>query len=142
MTEQVDRLSRLTSADWQPLKVEQTSRHVRVMALDLPTSWTMATTSADEFTSRMFEAVNAILLDMLGACARKDYDDRRRRQAQGQAKTKADGRYKGRLEDTKRNEDIAAMLTAGQSWSMIQRASRCSRATIAKIKKRLQPVAA
>ncbi|MBR1233670.1 recombinase family protein [Bradyrhizobium sp. AUGA SZCCT0182] len=139
MTEQVDRLSRLTSADWQPLKVELTSRHVRVMALDLPTSWTMATTSADEFTSRMFEAVNAILLDMLGACARKDYDDRRRRQAQGQAKAKAD---KGRLEDTKRNEDIGAMITAGQSWSMIQRATRCSRATIAKIKKRLQPVAA
>ncbi|MBR1266095.1 hypothetical protein JQ629_01075 [Bradyrhizobium sp. AUGA SZCCT0222] len=63
MTEQVDRLSRLTSADWQPLKVEPTSRHVRVMALNLPTSWTMATTSADEFTSRMFEAVNILHAD-------------------------------------------------------------------------------
>ena len=56
------------------------------MALDLPTSWMMATASADEFTSRMFEAINGMLLDMLAAVARKDYDDHRRRQAQGQAK--------------------------------------------------------
>src|SRR6201997_3595357 len=33
---------------------------------------------------------------MLAAIARKDYDDRRRRQMQGQAKAKAGGRYKGR----------------------------------------------
>jgi DNA invertase Pin-like site-specific DNA recombinase len=47
----------------------------------------------------MFEAINSMLLDMLAAVARKDYDDRRRRQAQGQAKAKAEGRYKGRVED-------------------------------------------
>jgi hypothetical protein len=35
---------------------------------------------------------------MLAAIARKDYDDRRRRQMQGQAKAKAGGRYKGRAE--------------------------------------------
>ena len=46
---------------------------------------------ADEFTGRMFEAINSMLLDMLAAVARKDYD-RRRRQAQGQAKAKAEGR--------------------------------------------------
>ena len=48
----------------------------------------MATKAGDEFTGRMFEAINAMLLDMLAAVARKDYDDRRRRQAQGQAKAK------------------------------------------------------
>jgi hypothetical protein len=52
--------------------------------------------AGDEFTVRMFEAINGMLLDMLAAVARKDYDDRRRRQAQGQAKAKAEGRYKGR----------------------------------------------
>ena len=31
----------------------------------------------------MFEAINGMLLDMLAAVARKDYDDRRRRQAHG-----------------------------------------------------------
>jgi DNA invertase Pin-like site-specific DNA recombinase len=62
------------------------ARHVRVVALDLPTSWMMAANAADEFTIRMFEAINGMLLDMLAAVVRKDYDDRRRRQAQGQAK--------------------------------------------------------
>jgi DNA invertase Pin-like site-specific DNA recombinase len=79
LVEQVDRLSRLTAADWERLKAELTARRVCVVALDLPTSWMMATAHADEFTARMFEAINGMLLDMLAA-ARKDYDDRRRRQ--------------------------------------------------------------
>jgi DNA invertase Pin-like site-specific DNA recombinase len=56
----------------------------------------MAAKASDEFTGRMFEAINGMRLDMLAAVARKDYDDRRRRQAQGQAKAKAAGLYKGR----------------------------------------------
>ncbi|GIQ73960.1 recombinase family protein [Bradyrhizobium sp. RD5-C2] len=136
LVEQVDRLSRLAAADWERLKTELTSRRVRVVALDLPTSWMMATNTADEFTGRMFEAIIGMLLDMLAAVARKDYDDRRRRQAQGQAKAKANGRYKGRREDTNRNDGIATMLKAKQSWSTIQRMTGCSRATIAKIAKR------
>jgi DNA invertase Pin-like site-specific DNA recombinase len=114
---------------------------VRVVALDLPTSWMMATNAADEFTGRMFEAINGMLLDMLAAVARKDYDDRRRRQAQGQAKAKAEGRYKGRPEDAERNEGIGRMIVAGQSWSTIQAATGCSRATIAKIAKRIKQAA-
>jgi DNA invertase Pin-like site-specific DNA recombinase len=117
LVEQVDRLSRLTTGDWEKLKAELTSRCVRVVALDLPTSWVMATANGDEFTSRMFEAINGMLLDMLAAVARKDYDDRRRRQAQGQAKAKAEGRYKGRPEDIERNARIAQMLTAARSPS-------------------------
>jgi DNA invertase Pin-like site-specific DNA recombinase len=46
------------------------------------------------------------LSHMLAAVARKDYDDLRRRQAQGQAKARAEGRYKGRLEDAERNAGI------------------------------------
>jgi DNA invertase Pin-like site-specific DNA recombinase len=138
LVEQVDRLSRLSAADWERLKVELTARHIRVVALDLPTSWMMAAKAGDEFTSRMFEAINAMLLDMLAAVARKDYEDRRRRQAQGQAKAKAEGRYKGRPEDTERNDGIGRMVAAGQSWNTIQAATGCSRATIAKIAKRLK----
>jgi DNA invertase Pin-like site-specific DNA recombinase len=96
----------------------------------------MLAAAADDFTSRMFAAVNGMMLDVLAAVARKDYEDRRRRQAQGQEKAKAEGKYKGRKEDTKRNAGIAAMLRAGESWSAIQGAFRCSRATVAKIAKR------
>jgi len=141
LVEQVDRLSRLNEADWERLKAELTSRRIRVVALDLPTSWMMATKTTDEFTGRMFEAINGMLLDMLAAVARKDYDDRRRRQAQGQAKAKQEGRYKGRPEDAERNDGIARMLAARQSWGSIQSATGCSRATIAKIAKRLKAAA-
>ncbi len=138
LVEQVDRLSRLTSADWEKLKAELTLRRVRVVALDLPTSWMMATANADEFTGRMFEAINGMLLDVLAAVARKDYDDRRRRQAQGQAKARADGKYKGRPEDTERNAGIASLLGEGRSWSFVQDITGCSRATVAKIATRLK----
>ena len=141
LIEQVDRLSRLRSADWDRLTAELATRKVRVVALDLPTSWTMATGKVDDFTARMFEAINGMLLDMLAAVARKDYEDRRRRQMQGQAKAKADGKYVGRPENTKRNGKIAAMLRSKASYSAIQEATGCSRATIAKIAKRAQATA-
>jgi DNA invertase Pin-like site-specific DNA recombinase len=135
LVEQVDRLSRLTDSDWRKLRAELEVRQVRVVALDLPKSWQLAT-PGDEFTARMFAALNAMMLDMLAAVARKDYDDRRRRQEQGVAKAKAAGAYRGRPEDADRNAGIAGMLRSGRSWTAIQEATGCSRATIAKVAKR------
>ncbi len=85
--------------------------------------------------------VNAMLLDMLAAVARKDYEDRKRRTAEGQAKAKAAGVYKGRQEDKARNDGIAAMLRAESFYSQIQAATGCGRATVAKIAKRAAEVA-
>lgn len=138
LVEQVDRLSRLTSADWAKLKAEIARKHVRIVALDLPTSYLFVEAGGESFTARMADAINAMLLDMLAAVARKDYEDRRRRQAQGQARAKAEGRYKGRPENVKRNEAIAGMLRRGSSWSEVQHATGCSRATIAKIARRMK----
>lgn len=136
LVEQVDRLSRLSEADWRKLRTEIDAKQVRIVALDLPTSWNLAT-PPDEFTGRMFAAVNAMMLDVLAAVARKDYEDRRRRQAQGTAKAKAAGRYTGRQEDMARNAGIATLLRAGATWQDIQDATGCSRGTIAKVRKRL-----
>lgn len=135
LIEQVDRLSRLNSADWEKLKAEIRIKQIRVVALDLPTSWSMASDNADEFTLRMFEAINSMLLDMIAAIARKDYDDRRRRQKQGIAKAKADGKYKGRPENTARNAALMKMLQSGQSWNSIIAATGCSRSTLSKLRK-------
>src|SRR3984885_3670193 len=135
LVEQVDRLSRLSDADWRKLRTELEARQIRVVALDLPTSWRLAA-PGDEFTARMFAALNAMILDMLAAVARKDYEDHRRRQAQGVAKAKAAGAYHGRPEDTARNAGIAGMLRSGMSWTAIQEATGCSRATIAKVRAR------
>jgi len=137
LIEQVDRLSRLTAADWQKLRADLDAKQIHVVALDLPTSWMLAG-PADDFTGRMFSALNSMMLDMLAAVARKDYDDRRRRQAEGIAKGKAAGLYRGRPEDSNRLAGIAAMLAGGASWSTIQKATGCSRATIAKVARRAQ----
>ncbi|WP_246617291.1 recombinase family protein [Sphingomonas yunnanensis] len=63
LVEQVDRLSRLTSSDWQRLRGLIDAKQVRIVALDLPTSWSL-TAPAEEFTARMFAAVNAMMLDV------------------------------------------------------------------------------
>ncbi|NBN77305.1 recombinase family protein [Microvirga tunisiensis] len=139
LIEQVDRLSRLSGDDWNRLKAEISARGVKVVALDLPTSWTLASaTATDEFSSRMAEAINGMMLDMLAAIARKDYADRRRRQAEGIAKAKADGRYTGRPANEARNAAIARMLERGDSWSMIMAATGAAKGTIAKLAKKMK----
>ncbi|EFG9152512.1 recombinase family protein, partial [Escherichia coli] len=135
LIEQVDRLSRLTGADWERLKDEIRKRRIRIVALDLPTSHQMLSAKQDDFTARMLEAVNGMMLDMLAAIARKDYEDRRRRQAQGIAKAKAEGTYKGRPEDKARNAAITKMLQGGQSWNSIIAATGASRSTLARLAK-------
>lgn len=138
LVEQVDRLSRLTERDWTKLKALLAAKEVRVVALDLPTSWLMFTAQADEFTGRMFQAINGMMLDMLAAIARKDYLDRRRRQSEGITRAKTAGLYRGREEDRARNTGIATMLKAGASWSAVQGAFGCSRDTIARVAKRMR----
>lgn len=137
LVEQVDRLSRLSSSDWTRLRAEIDAKQVRIVALDLPTSWGLAAPS-DDFTDRMFAAVNSMMLDVLAAVARKDYEDRRRRQAEGTARAKAAGLYKGRPENKARNAAIATMLRDGRSWREIMDANRCSRTLLAKLARDLK----
>lgn len=139
LVEQVDRLSRLTAPDWLKLRAEIDAKQVRIVALDLPTSWTLVATP-DDFTGRMFAAVNSMMLDVLAAVARKDYEDRRRRQAEGTARAKAAGFYKGRPENKARNAAIAAMLKDGRSWKQIIDATGCSRTLLTKIAQGLKPL--
>lgn len=131
LLEQVDRLSRLDEKDWDTLKKTLKEKEIRVVAQDLPTSWMMAVN--DPTMARMFASINDMMLDMLAAIARKDYEDRRRRAAQGIEKAKAKGVYKGRKEDTERNALIQRHLKAGQSsWKEIMELVGCSRGTVAK----------
>jgi DNA invertase Pin-like site-specific DNA recombinase len=55
---------------------------------------------------------------------------------QGQAKAKEEGKYVGRPENKRRNARIATMLASGASYTAVQEATGCSRATVAKIAKR------
>lgn len=141
LTEQIDRVSRLSQGDWKRLRAIIEERQVRLVALDLPTSYGLLRASEDDFSARILSAINSMMLDMLAAISRKDYEDRRRRVAEGQRKAQEAGKYRGRPEDAKRNTAIASMLSKGMSWTDIQSATGCSRATIAKVAARIREVA-
>lgn len=136
LVEQVDRISRLNSQDWERLKAIIQEKGVRVVALDLPTSHQLIKVG-DEFTNRMLSALNGMMLDMLAAIARKDYEDRRRRQKQGTIKAKQEGKYRGRPVDTELHRKVSGLLAEGKSYSTIQDLLGCSRGTIAKVSKEI-----
>lgn len=111
-------------------------KKLMIVSPELPTSW-IALKSSDgtEFTASILQAVNGMLLDMLAAVARKDYEDRRRRQMEGIKKARTEGKYVGRKPDLKRRASIASLLMAGHSYSSIQETLGCSRHLIADVKK-------
>ncbi|ELI5720952.1 recombinase family protein [Vibrio fluvialis] len=109
LIEQVDRLSRLNDDDWSTLKGLLSKKQLKVVSLDLPTSEIGLRTQTaidDTFTSAIIAAVNSMMLDMLAAIARKDYQDRRRRQREGIELAKRGGKYKGRQPDTAKHDLI------------------------------------
>jgi DNA invertase Pin-like site-specific DNA recombinase len=136
LVEQVDRISRLNAEDWESLKRIIIGKGIRIVALDLPTSHQFMKADADGFTQRILSAVNAMLLDMLAAVARKDYEDRRRRQSEGIEKARTEGKYRGRQINEKLHRNIAALLRDRKSYSAIVEILGCSRSTIAAVKKR------
>lgn len=135
LVESIDRLSRLPAEDWQKLKTAIDSKGLRIVALDLPTSHQgIADTKGDEFTGRMLAAINSMLVDMMAAIARKDYEQRRERQAQGIEKAKAEGRYKGRPVDADLHKRVRELLAAGLGIRATARHAGCSTTTVLKIR--------
>ncbi len=139
LVEQIDRLARLKQADWETLKFMLAKKKLMIVSPELPTSW-IALKSSDgtEFTASILQAVNGMMLDMLAAVARKDYEDRRRRQMQGIEKAQAEGKFVGRKPDLKKRASIASLLAAGHSYSSIQELLGCSRHLIADVKKEMR----
>ena len=135
LVESIDRLSRLPADDWAKLKAAIDSKGLRIVALDLPTSHQgIADTKGDEFTGRMLAAINSMLVDMMAAIARKDYEQRRERQAQGIAKAKEEGRYKGRPVDEDLHKRVRELLAAGLGIRATARHAGCSTTTVLKIR--------
>lgn len=99
VVEQIDRLTRLPADEWKQLRHTIENLGVSLVSKDLPTSHDILSPPKDkteEFTKGVLVAVNGMLVDILAHTARKDYEDRRRRQAQGIAKAKEAGKFKGK----------------------------------------------
>jgi DNA invertase Pin-like site-specific DNA recombinase len=130
LVEQIDRLSRLDADDWERLRGAIQSKGIRIVALDLPTSYLQLQSGNDEFMRSMMNAINGMMLDMLAAIARKDYTDRRRRQAQGIEKAKEMGLYKGRLPDLEKHEHIRTLISQGNSQRKVAKMLSCAVGTV------------
>lgn len=135
LIEQVDRLSRLSDTDWETLKRRTHEKELSVISLDLPTSHIALTQAAsDDFTRSMLRAVNGMMLDMLAAIARKDYEDRRRRQREGVDKARQEGKYAGRQPDVGKHELIKTLrLQNGKSINETARLVGVSRMTVIRV---------
>lgn len=136
LVESIDRLTRLTGDDWDTLSGLIRAKRLRVVSVDLPTSWAaLRASDADEFTGRMLDAVNAMLLDMAAAIARKDYTQRRVRQAEGIAKAKQAGKYEGRKADADMHAQIKALLASGEGLRATARIVGCAVSTVQRVQK-------
>lgn len=135
LVESIDRLSRLPARGWQALKAAIDSKGLRIVALDLPTSHqNMQDTDGDELTSRMLGAINSMLVDMMAAIARKDYEQRRERQAQGISKAKEAGGYQGRPINVDLHRRIRELLATGLGVRAVARHADCSTTTVLKVR--------
>lgn len=138
LVESIDRLSRLPVDNWQKLKAAIDFKGLRIVALDLPTSHQgMQDTKGDEFTGRMLGAINSMLVEMMVAIARKDYEQRRERQAQGIEKAKAEGKYQGRPVDEDLHKRVKELLKAGLGVRATARHATCSTTTVLRIRDNL-----
>lgn len=135
LVEQVDRLSRLNDADWQSLRATINSKGLHIVALDLPTSHQLIKgTAEDTFTGRVLSAMNGMLLDMLAAIARKDYEDRRRRAKAGITKAQGEGKYKGRQVDAALHARIRSCLDLGVPIRKAATICGCAKSTVQRVK--------
>ncbi|TVQ28516.1 MAG: hypothetical protein EA370_16445 [Wenzhouxiangella sp.] len=87
-----------------------------------------------EFTARMLDAVNRMMMDMVAAIARKDYEQRRERQAQGIEKAKRRGAYKGRPVDQVKHDKINQLLGKGFSVRKTAKLAGAAPSTVQRVK--------
>lgn len=138
--EQIDRLSRLDEQSWFKLKEILHKKALKVISLDLPTShMAFAPQITDEFTGSMLKAINSMMMDMLAAIARKDYQDRRRRQSEGIQKAKQEGKYRGRQPDLELHDKIYQLRVINQlSIKDTARLTNVSTRTVIRVVKKLK----
>lgn len=94
LVESVDRLSRLSQAEWKQLKDIIHDKGLRLVVEDLPTSHQL-TKGDSSISGQILEVINSMLLDLMATMARLDQEKRVERIKQGLEKKKARGEKVG-----------------------------------------------
>lgn len=133
LIEKVDRLSRLPYEQWKRLKDQLVDADIHIVVVDQP--MTHGVLSKTNESTMIAKVLTEFMIDLAAAMARDDYETRKKRQTQGIAKAKSEGKYQGRKPDSDKRRNISALLEDGKSWSQVQQLLGCSRSTIAKVAK-------
>ena len=135
LCEAVDRLSRHEHDDWKRLRAQIDSAGLRIVAADMPMTWAaLKPIVGDPMMAWMQSAMTNMLLDVMAAFARKDYERRRHVQKQGIEKAKAAGLYRGKAPNQVLHQKIRDMLGGQYSVRKIAHLLDCSPSTVMAIK--------
>lgn len=141
VAESVDRLSRLSQADWETLKGTIRGKGLRLVIADLPTSHMMVEDKG--ITGQIMEVINNMLLDLMATMARLDQEKRVERIKQGlENKRIADPEWKpaGKGKNAAMWEKVTTIMTKHPTMTAddVAKLAECGVATVYRIKKELK----
>ena len=130
LVESVDRLSRLTQAEFKVLKGRIEEKGLKLVVADLPTTHVLLNTD-DTITSSILNLVNNLLIDLLATTARLDNEKRIERIKQGLERSG----YKpsGKKADTAKHARIRELNDKGLTKEEIAKAVNCGVATVYRV---------
>ena len=139
LVESVDRLSRLSQADWDTLKATIKAKGLRLVVADLPTSHMMVEDKG--ITGQIMEVINSMLLDLMATMARLDQEKRVERIRQGlENKRAAEPEWKpaGKGRNQAKWDKVAGLLKRnGNTVEEIAKIADVGIATVYRIKREL-----
>lgn len=139
LVESVDRLSRLSQADWDTLKSTIKAKGLRLVVADLPTSHMMVEDKG--ITGQIMEVINSMLLDLMATMARLDQEKRVQRIREGLENKRAaepDWRPTGKGRNQVKWDKVAALLKRnGNTVEEVAKIADVGVATVYRIKREL-----
>lgn len=140
LVESVDRLSRLSQADWDTLKGAIKAKGLRLVVADLPTSHMLV--EAKGITGQIMDVINNMLIDLMATMARLDQEKRVERIKQGLENKKAaepDWKPAGKGKDTAKWAKVKETLAKHPTMTAddIAKVAGCGVATVYRIKREM-----
>ncbi|RAU45204.1 MULTISPECIES: recombinase family protein [unclassified Pseudomonas] len=138
LVESVDRLSRLSPADWDTLKATIKEKGLRLVVADLPTSHMLV--EAKGITGQIMDVINNMLIDLMATMARLDQEKRVERIKQGLENKKAaepEWRPAGKGRNAAIWSKVRSLMKEHPTMSadMIAKLADCGVATVYRIKR-------
>jgi DNA invertase Pin-like site-specific DNA recombinase len=141
LVESVDRLSRLSQADWETLKATIRDKGLRLVIADLPTSHMLIEDKG--ITGQIMEVINNMLLDLMATMARLDQEKRVERINEGLKNKKlVDPEWKpaGKAKNTAMWDNVVRLMAKHPKMSAdeVAKLADCGVATVYRIKREMK----